>query len=295
MTDTLLVKLPEETPVATEAAPVASTAAPPPPADSASAPAEKRPYPPPAETPTQAGPMGIRFDYNDGCRVLLPDGGKWKIRLSDTDTGNILFQTALGGGRINSSKRYFLRCRIEIWSDDKEIFTHDFNCEGKEVLVQFPVGTIGDTMGWFPYAVKFQAEHGCKLTCAMAEWLIPLYAPVYPDITFVGHDGIKADQYYATYSMGLFFDDDEHVHQPCDFRLVGLHRTAGYILGVDPTEVAPKLAISDDPRPIPERYVCIAAQSSTQCKYWNNPSGWREVVTFLKEAGYRVICIDQRT
>ena len=35
-------------------------------------------------------------------------------------------------------------------------------------------------------------------------------------------------------------------------------------------------------------------QSTTQAKYWNNPTGWREVVAFLKESGYRVICIDQK-
>jgi autotransporter strand-loop-strand O-heptosyltransferase len=40
--------------------------------------------------------------------------------------------------------------------------------------------------------------------------------------------------------------------------------------------------------------VCIAVQSTTQSKYWNNPSGWREIVAFLKAAGYRVICIDQK-
>jgi len=35
-------------------------------------------------------------------------------------------------------------------------------------------------------------------------------------------------------------------------------------------------------------------QSSTQSKYWNNPLGWRKVVTFLKASGYRVICMDQK-
>jgi autotransporter strand-loop-strand O-heptosyltransferase len=40
--------------------------------------------------------------------------------------------------------------------------------------------------------------------------------------------------------------------------------------------------------------VCVAVQSTTQCKYWNNPNGWREIVAFLKQAGYRVICIDQK-
>jgi autotransporter strand-loop-strand O-heptosyltransferase len=52
--------------------------------------------------------------------------------------------------------------------------------------------------------------------------------------------------------------------------------------------------LPDASRPIPEKYVCIATQSTTQCKYWNNPTGWREIVQFLKQRGYRVICIDQK-
>ena len=47
------------------------------------------------------------------------------------------------------------------------------------------------------------------------------------------------------YSRGLFFDDEACVHQPCDIRLVGLHCTAGYILGVDPTEAPPRIATND--------------------------------------------------
>ncbi len=82
--------------------------------------------------------------------------------------------------------------------------------------------------------------------------------------------------------------------QPTDFRAVGLHRTAAYILGVDPAEFAPTLALPDESRPIAEPYVCIGVQSSSRCKYWNNPSGWRAVVQHLKERGYRVVCIDQK-
>jgi autotransporter strand-loop-strand O-heptosyltransferase len=41
-------------------------------------------------------------------------------------------------------------------------------------------------------------------------------------------------------------------------------------------------------------YVAIAVQSSTQAKYWNHPTGWREIVAFLKDHGYRVVCIDQK-
>src|SRR5260370_1149219 len=100
--------------------------------------------------------------------------------------------------------------------------------------------------------------------------------------------------FYLTYSIGLFCDDKVFVYQPSDFRHVGVHRTAGYILGVNPTEVAPRVALDDDTRPIAEPYVCIAVQSTTQSKYWNNPTGWREIFSFLKAVGYRVICIDQK-
>ncbi len=257
----------------------------------------KRAYPAPATTPTQSGPRGIRFDFNDGCRLVLPEGS-WHVRLSDLDTGNILYETDIGAGHINSTKRYYLRCRIEVWEQGKSaadsILRHEYSAQDQAVLVNFPVGTLGDTMGWFPYAVRFQEEHGCRLSCAMSDKLIPLFEKAYPQIHFLSHEAVVPEQYYATYSIGLFFDDEACVHQPTDFRLVGLHRTAGYILGVDPSEVPPRIAIPDDSRPLAEPYVCIAVQSSTHSKNWTNPHGWHEVVGFLKSSGYRVVCIDQK-
>src|SRR5262249_10807479 len=85
---------------------------------SAQAPA-KRPYPAPAEVLTQRGPKGLRFDFNDGCRVMLPEGeGAWRGRLTDLDTGNILFQTELKTRPGNSIKRDFIRFPAEICQKD---------------------------------------------------------------------------------------------------------------------------------------------------------------------------------
>jgi autotransporter strand-loop-strand O-heptosyltransferase len=250
-----------------------------------------------SETPTQQGPNGLRFDFNDGCRVSLPKGEHpWRVRLTDLDTGNIIYETEIEAGRINSSKRYFVRFRIEAWQRDRFLIQHDYCAEQREVLIRFPVDTLGDVIGWFPYAVKFKQRHRCALTCAMEEKLIPLFRDVYPDITFIPHEQVKPEHYYATYTVVVFFykgtiyDDADRV--PCDFRRVGLHRAAGYILGVDPTEAAPRIALADNARPISDRYVCIGVQSTGQAKYWNNPTGWPNVVHFLKEAGYRVVCID---
>ena len=246
---------------------------------------------PPVERPTQHGPDGILFDFNLGCRVLLPEGD-WRICLRDLDTGNILFLSENTGAFVSSAKRYFVRFAIEVWSGGQSVFGHDYDAEGRDVLIQLPVGTLGHTVGWFPYAVKFQRRRRCRLTCAMAEKLIPLFRDAYPDITFVTHEEVRPELFYANYCVGLFFDDAAHVWQPTDFRHVGLHRTAGYILGVDPQEEPPRLALPDDSRPLDAPYVCIAVQSSSQCKKWNNPHGWREVVAFLQASGFRVVCID---
>src|SRR6266446_5046934 len=67
-----------------------AAATPSPPAQSASAPPGKPAYPPPAEVPTQEGPKGLRFDFNGGCRVHLPESEHpWKVRLRDLDTDHI--------------------------------------------------------------------------------------------------------------------------------------------------------------------------------------------------------------
>jgi autotransporter strand-loop-strand O-heptosyltransferase len=263
-------------------------------------PQPKGAYPPPAAIPTQSGPRGIRFDFNQGARVILPKRteGVWHVCLRDLDTGNILFETETKGAFVASSKRFYVRFRVEVSDGDTMVLEHDYACRDRLVLVQFPVGTLGDILAWLPYAPRFQKLHGCRMVCALSGLIIPLVKDAYPDIRFVTHEEMEAERLteeaYATYSMGLFFDDTANVFQPTDFRHVGLHRTAGYILGVDPAETPPLLALPDDSRPIPEPYVCIAVQSSSGCKYWTNPTGWIEVVAALKARGYRVICIDQK-
>ncbi len=252
-----------------------------------------------AELPTQKGPKGILFDFNDGCRVLLPEAEHpWRIRLSDLDTGNVLFETTLKAGRVNSTKRYYVRFRLEVWQQGENVLVHDYSAADRGVLLRFAVDSLGDPLAWFPYAVKFKEQHGCRLTCTMSSKIIALLRDSYPDITFLPETEVAPETFYATYTLALYYTQgviyDHKDCVPCDFRYVGLHRAAGYILGVDPAEEPPRIVLADDSRPIAEPYVCIAVQSSFQSKYWNNPTGWSEIVSFLKEAGYRVVCIDQK-
>ena len=248
---------------------------------------------PPPQTPTQEGPRGIRYDFNDGARVLLPQGA-WHVELEDDESGNILFACDADEGWVTSTKKYYVPFHIRVWDRadmTKPVLDHLMDLRGQPVLLKFPVGTLGDIIAWFPYAEKFQKKHGCKVECSMAANLAELFAPQYPDLTLTASPEVKTAEPYASYRLGLFFGGDQNC-QPYDFRQVGLARTIGYILGVDPSETPPRLP-PPVPRTIAEPYVCIASKATSLAKMWHNGFGWEQVIDHLKGLGYRVLCIDR--
>ena len=238
---------------------------------------------------------GIKFDFNDGIRVATPPNGReYRVAFSDMDTGVYLYNAIIPpGGMVTSIKKFFIRFRLEIYrkGGNEPIFTHEYDPTGRQVMIQLPVSTLGDPIGWFPYAVKFHRKYKCEVIAVLDERMIDILKDQYPEITMISAKETIKFKPYACYYLGLFFRGNTS-NQPSDFRYVGLHRTAGYILGVDPEEEAPKFNLSA-PRQIDDPYVCIAVQSSNQAKYWNNPSGWLDVVRFLRSNGYRVLCMDR--
>ncbi|MDR3300789.1 MAG: autotransporter strand-loop-strand O-heptosyltransferase [Candidatus Accumulibacter sp.] len=246
----------------------------------------------PPDLPTQIGPLGVRFDFNDGARVWLPRGS-WHVQIEDFESGNILFACDADEGWVVSSKKFFVLFAIKIWvrGDTAPIVDHVMNLRDRPVLIKFPVGTLGDLIGWFPYAEKFLAKHGCVLECALGRELVDIFSAQYPAMRLSVPQEVRTLAPYASFRIGLFFGGNKN-DQPVDFRMVGLHRTAGHILGVDPAEEPPRLAL-DIPRRIVESYVCIATKSSCQAKFWNNGHGWNAVVAYLRALGYRVLAIDR--
>jgi len=246
---------------------------------------------PPPSMPVLKGSEDVLYDFNDGARIFLPEG-KWHVRILDADSENILFSCDAEKGWVTSTKKYYVRFKIQVFHQGNEypFIDETMDLLDKPVLISFPSGTLGDLMGWFPYAERFQIQHQCRLECVMGQEIIDLLAPQYPEILFSTDLTLRTTSPYATYRVGLFFQGDTD-HQPVDFRQVGFHRSAGWILGTDPRESPPRLNLSA-PRIIEEPYVCIATQSTCQAKYWNNGTGWSEVVAHLKSLGYRVLCID---
>jgi autotransporter strand-loop-strand O-heptosyltransferase len=212
------------------------------------------------------------------------------------ESGNILFACDSDEGWVVSTKKYFVSFAVKIWErgNPNPLVDHPMELRDRPVLIKFPVGTLWDLIGWFPYAERFRKKHGCRLECALGKDLIEIFRDQYPEMILNIPQEVSTKEPYASYRVGLFFGGNQDC-QPIDFRQVGLHRTAGFILGVDPTESPPLLNLNV-PRPKDLEgtpYVCIATKSTCQAKFWNNGYGWGIVIDYLKKIGYRVLAIDK--
>ena len=174
---------------------------------------------------------------------------------------------------------------------ENHTFHHSFDPKDKEVIIQFPVSTIGDSIGWFSYMERFQEKTQCKLICVMNPLIYCLFEKHYPNIKFIEAKDTRNYKPYANYNMGLFFKANT-TQQPYDFRYIGNGRTVSKIIDVDDTDIPPRCDLSA-PRRIKEPYVCIATNGSAYCKLWTHPSGWQTVIDHLRKIGYRIICIDK--
>jgi len=234
---------------------------------------------------------GLEYDFNYGARIKVP-AGNWRIRLIDQDTCITVYDAKTSDALITSTKKYYVNFRLEAYLDDKLFFSHNYNAQGKKVLIKYPVGILGDTIAFFPYVQSFQEKHNCEVYCALAPEIAGLFKNSYPQLHFIGPEE-KPEGLYATYYMGIYFPPDNELYHPVDWRIVGLCKITAYMLGLEAKEIRPKIEPKTKIRKIKEPYVCIAAQSTTQAKYWNHPTGWYETIKYLEEKGYRVLCIDK--
>ena len=110
----------------------------------------------------------------------------------------------------------------------------------------------------------------------------------YPNIEFV-KPGESVPNLYAMYSIGLFYTDDgniNHFKNPIDPKNVTMQKMATDILGLEYKEIKPKL--EDRKVEKDDKLITIAIHGTAQPKYWNNPTGWQDVVDWLNDKGYKV-------
>lgn len=246
--------------------------------------------------PTEEFAEGIRVDFNNGCRVLIPDtaSSSYKLDVFDADKNLCIYSCEIAPGLMaGTNKKFYIRYRIKLTKKGETVPVIDYTMDLKDRLVLIHVngGGIGDAIAWFSNVDAFAEKHQCRSLVVLDDRMLPLFRNQYPHIRFIPKEETTLYKPYASYYLGLFFLGDTD-NQPIDFRQVGLHEISAYILGVHPSYKAPLVDLHT-PRQIKEKYVVISTLGTTHCKNWNNPYGWISVIKFLKDNGYRVLCIDK--
>jgi hypothetical protein len=53
----------------------------------------------------------------------------------------------MNSGAVVTRKRYFIPFCLEVLQLDRVVLHHDYSAAGRNVLIQLPVGTLGDPLG----------------------------------------------------------------------------------------------------------------------------------------------------
>ena len=143
---------------------------------------------------------------------------------------------------------------------------------------------MGDCIAWTPIVNRYAEKNNIKVN-----FYTPyknIFEKSYPNINFFDYcQKVNIDS-GDIINLGCFSEDN--------WRQKTLQKVASDILKLKHEEVKPKIhADLKKKNNFKKKYVCIATQSTSQCKYWNNKNGWNKVVRYLNQLDYDVVCIDR--
>jgi autotransporter strand-loop-strand O-heptosyltransferase len=240
----------------------------------------------------------ILTSFIDGPKVeiLGQDKKKYIVNFIDKDKNEIIYGTEINNNMWSCcSKKYFINWKIEVYEKNGDykdlIFSEDFDLKEKRVLVVIDSKSLGDTVAYIGQIDKFQRKHGCNVDALVPnEEMLEILKASYKNINFVKNDW-DAKSYYAIYKICYALENWENSN-PLNPKEIPLQMVASSVLGLDFEEIKPKLKLPDI-KTNGRKYICIATQSTAQCKYWNNESGWERLIKYLNSIGYDVWCIDR--
>ncbi len=230
--------------------------------------------------------INVNFINGAVCEILNTKDEPYKVDFINKTTDTIEHQEMINSNHWTKAlKQYYVDWKILV--DDN--FQHDLNLKNQRVYIALDSKSLGDTIAWFPYVEEFRKKHNCIVICST--FWNRFFKDNYQEIRFV-EPGTTVQNLYAMYTVGYFYNSDNSVDynkNPYDPKTVSLQRVSSDILGIDYAEIRPK--IRKFPNVVKENIVSIAIHSTTQSRYWNNPTGWQEVTDYLKSIGYKVVIV----
>ena len=214
---------------------------------------------------------------------------EYDIKFINNKNGRVLYTTSISTNMwTRCNLEYFIEWRIEIYENGKLWFEHLYNAEHKRVYVALDSKALGDSLAWIPYVEEFGKVHNCKMV--VSTFMNTMFESRYPNIEFV-EPGTNVENLYAMYAIGLFYNEDSTINvykNPIDPKGQTMQKMCSDILGLEYREIKPKLK-QRTPHIEPNyKQVCIGIHGTAQSKFWNNPTGWQDVVDWLNGKGYTI-------
>lgn len=240
--------------------------------------------------------VGSSFSFIGGPKCTIKDNSleKYKINFKNYKTNKIHYSSVISNNMWTKCNiKYNLPWEIEIQNPNTNKLLHSckINLTGKQVYINFDSKAMGDNLAWIPYVEEFRKINKCKVTCSTFynNW----FEVAYPNIRFVP-PGTSIPNTYAQFGLGWYYKDNQldTSKHPLDPKPQPMQKTASDILGLPYKELKPQI-ITPPPSPIQEKYITIAIHSTSQAKYWNHPTGWRQVKDFAQQKGYKVAVVDK--
>ena len=240
-------------------------------------------------------PNGIDISFMDGVFLEIKGNieSSYKVEFIDNDTGELLYTSNLvNNSWARSAKKYFINWLIRVTDSYGIVKEFKFDPKDKKILISFESFSLGDTIAWIPYLHEFANKHQCHVVASTPH--VKLFENQYPNVQFI-YPGSVVNNLYAQYKLGLFvnnnneFDFDKNKVSP---NAIPLQKVATDILGLNYEEIRPKIKKFNSFKS-KNPYITIATHSTAQTKYWNNPTGWQELVNYVKSKGYDVYLLSK--
>lgn len=237
----------------------------------------------------------IHINYLDGpfVEILGDSDHKYLVKFIDSNNDNVLYECVISPNQwTRCSIKYFVNWRIQVENlSTKEITIDEFNLENKIIRVSLESSSLGDTLSWTPHINEFAEKNNCIVIVSTFKNFL-FDTDKYPRLHFV-NPGVNYENTYCNYMIGWFYDNDRmNVYKnPRDFKNIPLQSTTSDILGLKESSLKPFIKVNNTNSPLDTKYICIAIHSTAQAKYWNNPTGWQDIVDHYKLNGYEVVIV----
>ena len=181
---------------------------------------------------------------------------------------------------VKLDRSYYTKWRNKIWQDGNLIHDYTLDYTDKTVFIYFDSESLGDTIAWMPYCLEFKKKHNCHVVVSTYKNF--LFDKAYPELEFVA-PGTPVNA-YGEYIIGWRYNKDQ---EPELCNTIPLQKAASNILGLEYKEIRPRFAFAPVEFEDKTKYVTIATNSTTGCKFWTK-EGWQEVINYLVSKGYKV-------